>query len=59
MWDAALLATIAARIIQLKEVTASTLAGGYQTGLLPESARFWEVRILLGEGDAGAALYCK
>lgn len=60
MWDATLLATIAARIIQLEEVAASTLAGGQQTGLLPESARFWEVRILLlGEGDAGAALYCK
>lgn len=55
------MATIAARIIQLEEAAAGfALSGTDNMCSLPESARFCEVRVLtLGEGGAGAALYCK
>ncbi|MCJ1258184.1 hypothetical protein MMC24_006015 [Lignoscripta atroalba] len=62
MWDAALLATVAARIIQLEETgfEEGGRGGAESRIVLPESCRFFEVRVyILGDGSEGAVLHCK
>jgi len=53
-WDAAFLATVGARIVELEEM------GGDENGLIGEEARFCEVKIYIpGDGSEGAVMWCK